>query len=365
MSEIRIPVYAPDLSGNEKKFVTECIDTSWISARGRFVADFETGFAQYIGAENVTTVCNGTVALHLAMLALGIGPGDEVIVPTLTYVATANAVTYVGAKPVFVDSDPISWQISPACISKSITSKTKAIIPVHLYGDSCDMDSIMAIANEHNLFVIEDCAEAIGTTFKGRHVGTFGDVATFSFFGNKTITTGEGGMVAVKSKEVFDRARRIKGQGLAANREYWHDIVGHNFRMTNVAAAIGVAQLEKVDQFVNRKREIAQLYQNALQGRKLVFQPESPFSKNSRWMVSILTEKAQHREPLRNHLRSSGIETRPVFYPIHTMPIYASEKQIFPVAEDIASRGISLPSWPGLSDSQVSEITETIKSWLD
>jgi perosamine synthetase len=222
MSEIRIPVYAPDLSGNEKKFVTECIDTSWISARGRFVADFETGFAQYIGAENVTTVCNGTVALHLAMLALGIGPGDEVIVPTLTYVATANAVTYVGAKPVFVDSDPISWQISPACISKSITSKTKAIIPVHLYGDSCDMDSIMAIANEHNLFVIEDCAEAIGTTFKGRHVGTFGDVATFSFFGNKTITTGEGGMVAVKSKEVFDRARRIKGQGLAANREYWH-----------------------------------------------------------------------------------------------------------------------------------------------
>lgn len=198
MSQYQIPIYRPDLNGNEKKYVTECLDTSWISSRGLFVNEFEARFAARINVEHAASVCNGTAALHVALMALGIGPGDEVIVPTLTYIAAVNAIAYTGATPVFADSLPSTWQIDPEDIRRHITARTRAIMPVHLYGQSCDMDSIVAIANEHRLFVVEDCAEAFGALYKGRHVGTFGDVATFSFFGNKTITTGEGGMVVSK-----------------------------------------------------------------------------------------------------------------------------------------------------------------------
>jgi perosamine synthetase len=363
MSQYQIPIYQPDLGGNVKAYVNECLDTSWISSRGRFVNEFESKFAQRIGVQHAASVCNGTVALHLALLALGIGPGDEVIVPTLTYIASVNAIAYTGATPVFVDSVRATWQIDPDDVRRHITPRTRAIMPVHLYGQSCDMDALMAIAAEHRLFVIEDCAEAFGTLYKGRHVGTFGDISTFSFFGNKTITTGEGGMVVSNDKTLIERARHLKGQGLAAHREYWHDVVGYNYRMTNIEAAIGLAQLERADEFIGKKRALAQAYTERLQGAPVECHAEQPDTVHSYWMFSILVEKAAQRDLLREHLKQAGIETRPLFYPAHTMPMYAHNYRKHRVAEDLAWRGINLPSWPGLSAAQIDQVVGEILSF--
>ena len=310
---LKIPIYRPDLSGNEKRYVTECMDTSWISSRGRFVGEFESGFAEKIGVEHSASVCNGTVALHLALEALGIGSGDEVIVPTLTYIASANAIRYTGATPVFVDSVRDTWQIDPEDVKRNINSRTRAIMPVHLYGQACDMDSLREIAVAHNLYIIEDCAEAIGTLYKGRHVGTFGNIATFSFFGNKTMTTGEGGMVVSNDKTLIERARHLKGQGLAAHREYWHDVVGFNYRMTNIQAAIGLAQLERVDEFIEKKRVLSKKYRKALSHTPVKFHEEAPGTKHSYWMFSILAENSEQRDQLRESLAAAGVETRPLF----------------------------------------------------
>lgn len=365
MSQYHIPIYRPDLSGNEKKYVNECIDTSWISSRGRFVNEFEMQFAARIGVEHAASVCNGTVALHLALMALGIGPGDEVIVPTLTYIASANAVAYTGATPVFVDSLRDTWQIDPEDVVRNLSSRTKAIMPVHLYGHACDMDALVSIAHAHRLFLVEDCAEAFGTFYKGRHVGTFGDVSTYSFFGNKTITTGEGGMVVSNDKTLIERARHLKGQGLATHREYWHDVVGYNYRMTNIEAAIGLAQLERADEFIAAKRALAQRYVSGLKGLPIEVHCEAPDTVHSYWMFSILVQHAKHRDPLRAQLAEAGIETRPLFYPMHTMPMYSRNYRKHNVAEDLAWRGINLPSWPGLSDAQVDYICMQIRIALD
>jgi perosamine synthetase len=364
MSKYHIPIYQPDLNGNEKKYVNECIDTSWISSRGRFVNEFETRFAERIGVEHAVSVSNGTVALHLAMMALGIGPGDEVIVPTLTYIASANAVSYTGATPVFVDSLRDTWQMDPEDVRRHITPRTRAIMPVHLYGQACDMDALAEIAKEFRLFIIEDCAEAIGSEFKGRHVGTYGDISTFSFFGNKTMTTGEGGMVTSNDKTLIERARHLKGQGLAAHREYWHDVVGYNYRMTNIQAAIGLAQLERVDSFVSRKQALAERYREGLSGVPLEFHRQAPDTVHSYWMVSILVERADLRDPLRKHLADAGIETRPLFYPLHTMPMYSKNYRKHSVSEDLAWRGINLPSWPGLVEKDIDHIIATIKKFF-
>ncbi len=360
MTQHRIPIYQPDLSGNEKAYVNECLDTSWISSRGRFVKEFEEKFGEFVGTQHSASVCNGTVALHVALLALGVGPGDEVIVPTLTYIASVNAITYTGAKPVFVDSVRSTWQIDPEDVRRNITPRTKAILPVHLYGQACDMDALMAIAAEHRLFVVEDCAEAFGTLYKGRHVGTFGDISTFSFFGNKTITTGEGGMVVSNDKTLIERARHMKGQGLAEHREYWHDVVGYNYRMTNIEAAIGLAQLERAREFIDGKRKLAGLYADGLAGLPVEIHGEAADTTHTYWMISILVEQAERRDALRAHLTSAGIETRPLFYPVHTMPMYAHNYRKHRVAEDLAWRGINLPSWPGLSAEQVRYITTSI-----
>lgn len=360
MSKYSIPIYQPDLGGNEKKYVNECLDTSWISSRGRFVTEFEQRFAERIQVEHAASVSNGTVALHLALMALGIGPDDQVIVPTLTYIASANAVAYTGATPVFVDSLRDTWQIDPEDVRRHITPRTRAIMPVHLYGQACDMDALAAIAREHRLFIVEDCAEAFGTMYKGRHVGTFGDISTFSFFGNKTITTGEGGMVVSNDKTLIERARHLKGQGLAAHREYWHDVVGYNYRMTNIQAAIGLAQLERADEFIGRKRELAARYTAALEGLPVEVHKEATDTVHSYWMFSILVDRADQRDALRQHLREDGIETRPLFYPMHTMPMYAKNYRKHQVAEDLAWRGVNLPSWPGLSDEQIAEVVGSI-----
>ena len=355
-----IPVYQPFFSGREKEYVNQCMDSTWISSKGEFIGRFEKRFAEYIGANHATTVSNGTVAIHLALEALGIGPGDEVIVPTLTYIASVNTIIQTGATPVFVDSLEASWQIDPEDVRRKITPRTKAVMAVHLYGLPCDMDALMAICDEHGLLLVEDCAEAFGTRYKGRHVGTFGDVSTFSFFGNKTITTGEGGMVVAKSKTVMEKAYHLKNQGVSQSREYWHDTVAYNYRMTNICAAIGLAQLERADEILAKKRQIAAWYREALDGLPLKTHAELPHTVHSFWMCSIVVDDPSVRQPLRDHLKQAGIETRPLFPPSHILP-HCATNEAFPVAESLAARGINLPSYPGLSRNDVDRVAGAIR----
>jgi len=360
MGKIKYPVYQPSLNGNEKKYVEECLDSTWISSKGKFVNEFESQFSRYVGTEFATTVCNGTAALHLAMVALGLGEGDEVIVPTLTYIASVNAITYTGAKAVFVDSLQETWQLDPEDVKRKITPATKAILCVHLYGQACDMDTLASLAQENSLFLIEDCAEAIGTFYKNKHVGTFGDAATFSFYGNKTITTGEGGMVLTNDGTLHNRLIHLKGQGLAMYREYWHDVIGYNYRMTNICAAIGLAQLEQLPHILKKKRQIARWYQEGLQGSGFKIHKEASDTVHSYWMCTIVIPYDMDRNALKQHLIDNGIETRPMFYPIHTMPIYSKRYEKHPIAEYLGRLGMNLPSYPDLVKVDVDQIVDSI-----
>lgn len=362
---LKYPVYQPTLNGNEKKYVNECLDSTWISGKGKFIDNFEKEFSKYIGANHATGVCNGTVALHLALEALGIGPEDEVIVPTLTYVASVNAITYTGAKPIFVDSLESTWQIDPKDIINKITSKTKAVLCVHLYGHPCEMKSLGEICDKHSLFLVEDCAEAIGSQYDGKHVGVFGDVATFSFYGNKTITTGEGGMVTTNDKTLFERITHLKGQGLAKYREYWHDAIGYNYRMTNICAAIGLAQLERINFIISKKIEIAKWYREEFKESNFEFHTETKNVVHSYWMCTVLLPVEIDRDELKEYMLNQGIETRPMFYPVHTMPIYAQKYEKHKVAEALARRGMNLPSYPGLTKTDIKEIASCIFSFQE
>jgi perosamine synthetase len=353
---IRIPVYRPELGGNEMAYVQQCLESTWISSRGEFIDRFQADFARFIGADHVVAVTNGTVALHLALLGVGIGPGDEVIVPSLTYVAAVNAIRYVGATPVFADANAKTWQIDPAHVARLITPRTRAILAVHTYGQSCDLAALGALCRQHDLRLIEDCAEAFGTRIGTQHVGTFGDVATFSFFGNKTVTTGEGGMVVSRDAKVHALICKLRGQGLAGDKEYWHDVVGYNYRMTNICAAIGVAQMERADELIARKRALADSMRNAMADLPLLFHLEQPGTTHSFWMITALAKSEAERDGLRRALRLEGIETRPVFHPAHTLPMYAAGQTGLDISVDLAARGLNLPSWPGLSANQVAEI---------
>jgi perosamine synthetase len=364
MKPIKIPVYQPDLSGNEKQYVLDCLESGWISSKGDYVARFETKLAEYLGIPHCALVSNGTTAIQTALGALGIGPGDEVIVPSLTYIASVNPIVAAGATPVFVDSQLDTWQMAAFAVARKITARTRAILAVHLYGGMCDMPAIMSIAREHDLLVIEDCAEAFGSRLHDRTAGTLGDVACFSFYGNKTITTGEGGLVATSSPSIHKRLVSYKGQGLADYREYWHDKLGFNYRMTNVCAAIGLAQLERIDDTLAKKRRLAQWYQDDLRGEAVRFQSCTADLYHTYWMVSVLFENQRTKDLVREKLRQEGIETRPFFSPVHTMPMYEGRYQDLPHAQELASRGINLPSWPGLSRSEVSTITAVVKNAL-
>jgi len=359
-----IPVYQPSLNGNEKKYVNQCLDSSWISSKGEFISRFEHAFAEYVGTKQATTVSNGTVALHLALEALKIGKGDEVIVPTLTYIASVNTILQTGATVVYADSLLNTWNIDVEDIRRRITPKTKAVMVVHLYGLPCEMDSILNLCHEKGLFLIEDCAEAFGSFYKQQHVGTFGDVATFSFFGNKTITTGEGGMVICKDTHTHERACHLKNQGVSKTREYWHDELAYNYRMTNICAAIGLAQLEQIDTILAKKRQIAQWYQKHLMGLPLCMQEEQPHTRHSFWMCSILLDEASHRQKLRDQLKNNGIETRPLFPPAHTMP-HSFHDAHYRNAENLSSRGINLPSHPALTVENIEKISNAIRKYFE
>ena len=363
VNKLSIPVYRPFLGDGEKKYVAECMDTNWISSKGKFISQFETSFSNYLGIKQATAVSNGTVALHLALHTLGIGVGDEVILPTLTYIAAANSVAYVGAKPVFVDAHEDTWNIDPEKIISKITDRTKAILVVHLYGNPCAMDEIIEICKKYKLLLIEDAAEAFGTLYKGSFVGNFGDISTFSFFGNKTITTGEGGMVASNTDGLIDRAAYLKSQAVSKEKEYWHDEVGFNYRMTNICSAIGLAQLERADLILEKKQTIALWYQKFLNGCEVTFQKCENDCVNSYWMVSILMNNQKQRDGVRECLSKNGVETRPLFPPMHTMSIFKSVEK-YPVAESLSNRGFNLPSFPDLSKKEVYEICEIVRNYL-
>lgn len=364
---MKIPVAKPALIGNEREYVLDCIDTEWISSNGKYIAKFEGAFSKYIGVKHSLTCSNGTVALHLPLLAMGIGPDDEVIVPTLTYIATANAVKYVNAKLVLVDCDPVNWTIDVKDVERKITPKTKAIIVVHLYGHPVDMNPIMSLAEKHNIYVIEDCAESLGATYKGKQTGSFGHVATFSFFGNKTLTTGEGGMVTTNDDELARKMRLFKGQGMDPERRYWHTVVGYNYRMTNVQAAIGLAQLEKIDWHLMRRRKIATLYKEYIKQFNIpvAVQGENPQANHSYWMFTVVLETGDEvrRDLVMAKLGEMGVETRPVFYPMHLMPPHKSDEK-FELSERISSMGINLPTYSQLEEAQIEYVINSLNKAL-
>ena len=363
----RIPVAEPSLSGNELKYVTECIETRWISSQGGFVRRFEAEIAKRLGMEHALAVSNGTVALHLALLALGVGPGDEVVVPDLTFAATINTVIQAGATPVIVDVDRKSWNMDPAAAAAAITSRTKAIMPVHLYGQPADMGPIMALAKRHNLFVIEDAAEAMGSEYKGQPCGAIGDAGTFSFFSNKLITTGEGGAVVFRDAAVAQRARRLRDHGMDSAKRYWHLEVGYNYRLTNLQAAVGCAQIEQLDRFLACKLDVARQYGTHL-GRVdgLSLPTALPDHLNTYWAYSVIGNFGPlglSRDEFMGRLDKAGVETRPLFYPLHVMPPYRAYagNRSFPVTDELSEGGISLPSAVTLTRAEITYISGVVE----
>lgn len=360
-----IPVYEPDLSGKEREYLLDAFDSSWISSRGAYIDRFEAALRELTGAKHVALVSNGTTALHLALHCLNLGPGDEVIVPSLTYVASVNTIAQTGATPVFADSRMDDWLIDPAHVETLITPRTRAIMPVPLYGAPCDMDALRAIADRHGLVLIDDCAEALGSYYRGRHVGSLSEVSTYSFFGNKTVTTGEGGAVATDDPELFARMLMVKGQGQDPARRYWHTELGFNYRMTNLCAAIGLAQIERVHETLARKRQIAARYRANLAGSGFTFQTLSPDVVSSEWLISLLAPADADRDLIGDRLAQAGVETRPLFFCAHTMPHHRREGLVLPAAEEISRRGLSLPSHPTLSDAQIDEVCAKLTAALN
>lgn len=363
----RLPVMEPVLKGREVEFVLDCLSTNWISSQGKYVEQFENCFSSYVSTNHALSVSNGTAALHLAMAAMGIGPGDEVIVPDLTFIAPASMTVLCGAKPIFVDVERSTWTIDPWAIECHITPRTKAIIVVHLYGHPCDMDPIMEIAKRYGLYVIEDCAEALGATYKGRRVGAIGDIGTFSFFANKVITTGEGGMVTTSNSELHYNMRLLRDHGMSREKRYWHLVTGFNYRLTNLQAAIGLAQLEKIDDILNYREEVVSRYFAQLKDIDGIFlPPQKEWAKNIYWLYSILVDKEAtgiDRDTLMRHLSVHGIDTRPLFYPLHQQPPFHDESgKSFPHADWLSASGLSLPTSNNIKLEDVDKVCAVIQS---
>lgn len=364
-----IPVSRPSLTGNEVRYVNECLQSNWISSIGEFVDRFESQFAASCQSRHAIACCNGTVALHLALLALGVGPEDEVLVPSLTYVATANAVRYCGANPVFVDSDRETWNLDPADAARRVTRRTKAIIAVHLYGRPAPMDEINDLARAHDLKVVEDAAEAHGAAYKGRPVGSMSDVATFSFYGNKIITCGEGGMVLTDDERLASRVRQFKGQGQDPERRYWFPVIGYNYRMTNLQAAIGLGQLEQLASFLAVRDEIEAWYREELTGLPGVILPApASHERTVCWLFSVVLADCgqEERDGVMEFMRGEAVDTRPFFAPLHTLPPYRGLPGLGSdsVAQSLGARGVSLPTWVGMTRDHVRRICQTLRRAL-
>ena len=363
----KIPVSEPLLDGKELEYVTDCLKSGWVSSGGKYTVEFENKFSRYINAKHSITSCNGTTALHLAVLSLGIGNNDEVIVPNFTMIASVNPIVYTGAKPVFVDVEPRTWNIDINKIEENITEKTKAIMTVHIFGHPCDMDPILAIAKKHDLFTIEDAAEAIGAEYKKKKVGCLGDVGAFSFYGNKIITTGEGGMTVTNNDELAERIRLFKNHWFDKERTYIHKNVGFNYRMTNIQAAIGLAQLENVEKHIKIKRKIAQNYNRLLKEVDGIRTPiEEKWAKNVFWMYAILIQNSfgKQRDFLRKELEKLGIDTRLLFAPMNSQPCFKflNDNNHYPVTEDLYKGGFYLPSGLRLSEEEIRYVTDSIKT---
>jgi perosamine synthetase len=370
ITNVRIPVCSPSIGEKEVQRVVECLKSTWISGISKYVEEFEEAFAKYCNCKYGVATNSGTTALHLALATLNIKPGDEVIIPTFTMIATANAVTYTGAKPVLVDADENTWNLDTSKIEDKINEHTKAIIVVHTYGHPADMDPIIELAEKYNLYVIEDAAEAHGAEYKGKRVGSIGDIGCFSFYANKIITTGEGGMVVTNNEELAEKARWLRAHAFGRyGKHFYHEALGFGYRMSGLQAALGLAQLERIDEFVLIRRNNAKLYNSLLSelGEKITLPPEAPWAKNVYWMYSILIEDnfGMSRDELMKRLESEGIETRTFFYPIHVQPIYAKQYQeeSFPVADELSRKGINLPSGNNLTADEIEYVCQCIKKY--
>jgi perosamine synthetase len=365
-----IPVCAPKLGEKEVQYVSECIRSSWISGISKYIEEFEEKFANYCGCKYGTATNSGTTALHLALATLDIRKGDEVIIPTFTMVATANAVTYTGAKPVLVDAELNHWNVDVSKIEEKITKHTKAIMPVHTYGHPADMDIILELGEKYGLHVIEDAAEAHGAEYKGKRTGGIGDIGCFSFYANKIITTGEGGMITTNNEELAEKARWLRAHAFGRHgKHFYHEALGFGYRMSALQAALGLAQLEHIDEFVSIRRNNAKLYNSLLSevGENITLPPEASWAKNVYWMYTILIQDGFgiSRDELIRKLELDGIETRTSFYPIHVQPIYAkqNEGERFPVADELSRKGINLPSGNNLASDEVTYVCECIKKY--
>ena len=362
-----IPVYSPYLQGNEARYLSECISTNWISSRGGYVNKFENHFSLLHNGRKSLAISSGTAGLHLAIKSLGIKESDEVIIPNFTFAAVINSILYERAKPVIVDVDKKKWTIDINEIKKNITKKTKAIIAVHLYGNPCDLDNLKKICKKNKIFLIEDCAEAIGSKYKNKLVGTFGDCAIFSFFANKTISTGEGGMIIFKEKKYFNRAKMLRDHGMQDTKKYYHNEVGFNYRMTNLQAAIGVAQLEKFNEIIKKKINVFQNYHNYLKkDLSIKFQKNEKFSINTYWAVGlIINSKKFFYKKIERFFRNKGIEVRNFFYPLNSQKIYRkfSTKQKYNTDQFVV-KGITLPTFPSIKKDEISFIAKTLLNYL-
>ncbi|HEX7027308.1 MAG TPA: DegT/DnrJ/EryC1/StrS family aminotransferase [Gammaproteobacteria bacterium] len=361
-----IPVNEPLLDGNEKKYLAECIDTGWISSEGPFVERFEKLFAERVGRRHGIAVANGSVALDAAVVALDIGPGDEVIMPAFTIISCAAAIVRAGATPVLVDSDPITWNMDVSQIEARITQRTRAIMVVHIYGLPVDMDPVMDIANRHGLAIIEDAAEMHGQTYRGRTCGSFGDLSVFSFYPNKHITTGEGGMIVTDDDQLAERCRRLRNLCFQPGRRFVHEELGWNFRFTNLQAAVGLAQLERLDEFVGRKRRMGALYTRLLTGLPQVRLPlaKTDFAENIYWVYGLVLEPDNgfDADEAMRRFAARQIGTRPFFWPMHEQPVFRQRGlfagESYPVAENLARRGFYLPSGMALSTEQIGKVAD-------
>jgi perosamine synthetase len=365
MSDSFIPISKPYIGAREKELVLDALDSGWVSSIGKYIDEFEANFARYCGTEYALAVSNGTTGLHLALAALGLQPGDEVIIPDLTFVATANAVAYTGATPILADIDADTLCIDPASVKSLISGRTKAIIPVHLYGHPADMDALVEIGDAHGLNVIEDAAEAHGAEYRGRRVGGLGKCGVFSFYGNKVITTGEGGMLTTNDREFYQRAKRLRDHAMSPQRRYFHEERGFNYRITNLQAALGVAQLERIDDFLDRRAEIMNWYDREIATTDHVrLNRVKNWAKSAFWMICLEVDwlDETRRDALMRALKARGIDSRPYFCTMSSMPMY--KQSPLPVSAHKAQIGLNLPSFYELTKLEVQRIGSDVNAVL-